>query len=108
MGRKMSRVAALTAALVGAVLFASPILAQDYPSRPIHVLTTSSAGGISDIFMRVLCEELHKSFGQPLIIENRQGGSGNIGARACQDAQPDVYTICIINADPMIYIPFIF
>ena len=92
----------------GAALFASPAFADDYPSRPIHVLTTSSAGGISDIFMRVLGEELHKSLGQPLIIENRPGGSGNIGARACQDAQPDGYTICIINADPMIYNQYLF
>jgi tripartite-type tricarboxylate transporter receptor subunit TctC len=81
---------------------------ENYPSRPIHVLTTSSAGGISDIFMRVLGEELHKSLGQPIIIENRPGGSGNIGARACQDAQPDGYTICIINADPMIYNQYLF
>ena len=85
-----------------------PANAEDYPSRPIHVLTTSSAGGISDIFMRVLGEEMHKSLGQPLIIENRPGGSGNIGARACQDAQPDGYTICIINADPMIYNQYLF
>ena len=96
------------AAIAGAALIATPALADDYPSRPIHVLTTSSAGGISDIFMRVLGEELHKSLGQPIIIENRPGGSGNIGARACQDAQPDGYTICIINADPMIYNQYLF
>ena len=58
--------------------------ADDYPSRPIHVLTTSSAGGISDIFMRVLGEELHKSWASRSIVENRPGGAGNIGARACQ------------------------
>jgi tripartite-type tricarboxylate transporter receptor subunit TctC len=98
----------LIAALAALTLYASQARADDYPSRPIHVLTTSSAGGISDIFMRVLGEELHKSLGQPLIIENRPGGSGNIGARACQDAQPDGYTICIINADPMIYNQFLF
>ncbi|HYC18338.1 MAG TPA: tripartite tricarboxylate transporter substrate binding protein [Pseudolabrys sp.] len=102
----MTRIAILAAAFFSAL--AIPALAQDYPSRPIHVLTTSSAGGISDIFMRVLGEELHKSLGQPLIIENRPGGAGNIGARACQDAQPDGYTICIINADPMIYNQFLF
>jgi tripartite-type tricarboxylate transporter receptor subunit TctC len=84
------------------------VCADDYPSRPIHVLTTSSAGGISDIFMRVLGEELNKRLGQPLIIENRPGGSGNIASRACQDAQPDGYTICIINADPMIYNQYLF
>jgi tripartite-type tricarboxylate transporter receptor subunit TctC len=102
----MTRIATLVTVLFAALV--TPVLAQEYPSRPIHVLTTSSAGGISDIFMRVLGEELHKSFGQPLIIENRPGGSGNIGARACQDAQPDGYTICIINADPMIYNQYMF
>src|SRR6478672_2618283 len=101
----MTRVAVLLTAVVALVAQAR---ADDYPSKPIHVLTTSSAGGISDIFMRVLGEELHKRLGQPLIIENRPGGSGNIGARACQDAQPDGYTICIINADPMIYNQYLF
>ncbi len=101
----MTRVAVLIAALF---VTATAHAQENYPSRPIHVLTTSSAGGISDIFMRVLGEELHKSLGQPIIIENRPGGSGNIGARACQDAQPDGYTICIINADPMIYNQYLF
>lgn len=82
--------------------------AQDYPSRPIHVLTTSSAGGLSDIFMRALGEELQKRTGQPLIIENRPGAFGNIAARACTEAQPDGYTICIIMADALIYNQFLF
>jgi tripartite-type tricarboxylate transporter receptor subunit TctC len=43
-----------------------------------------------------------------VIIENRPGGAGNIAARACQDAQPDGYTICIINADPMVYNQFLY
>jgi tripartite-type tricarboxylate transporter receptor subunit TctC len=96
------------AAIAGASLFANAAFADDYPNRPIHVLTTASAGGISDIFMRILGDELHKRLGQPLIIENRPGGSGNIASRACQDAQPDGYTICIINADPMIYNQYLF
>jgi tripartite-type tricarboxylate transporter receptor subunit TctC len=82
--------------------------ADDYPNRPIHVFTTSSAGGISDIFMRVLGEAMRERLGQPLVIENRPGGAGNIAARACQDATPDGYTICIINADPLIYNQFLF
>src|SRR5262249_16403909 len=103
---RMTRLVALVVTLVGVLV--TPARADDYPSRPIHVLTTSSAGGISDIFMRVLGDELHKRLGQPLIIENRPGGSGSIAARACQDAQPDGYTICIINADPMIYNQYLF
>src|SRR5215475_10510050 len=102
----MIRVATLLTAVL--VALGAPAHADDYPSKPIHVLTTSSAGGISDIFMRVLGEELHKSLGQPLIIDNRPGGAGNIAARACQDAPPDGYTVCIINADPMIYNQYLF
>jgi tripartite-type tricarboxylate transporter receptor subunit TctC len=81
--------------------------AEDWPYRPIHVLTTTSPGGISDVFMRALGQRLEVSLGRPLIIENRPGGMQNVGARACQDSAPTGYTICIINADPMIYNQFL-
>lgn len=95
-------------AAMAAALFATQASADDYPNRPIRVFTTSSAGGISDIFMRVLNDAMQSRLGQPLIIENKPGGAGNIAARACQDATPDGYTICIINADTMIYNQFMF
>jgi tripartite-type tricarboxylate transporter receptor subunit TctC len=98
----------LLAALAAVSLYATPALADDYPNRPIRVFTTSSAGGISDVFMRVLGEELRTNLGQPLIIENKPGGAGNNGARACAEATPDGYTICIINADPLIYNQFLY
>jgi tripartite-type tricarboxylate transporter receptor subunit TctC len=98
----------LAAAAVAAALFTTSALADDYPNRPIRVFTTSSAGGISDVFMRVLDDALRPRLGQPLVVENKPGGSGNIGARACAEAPPDGYTICIINADPMIYNQFLF
>jgi tripartite-type tricarboxylate transporter receptor subunit TctC len=101
----MSRIAVLLLVLLCA---APASAADDYPSRPIRVFTTSSAGGISDVFMRVLDDALRPSLRQPLIVENKPGGSGNIGARACAEAPPDGYTICIINADPMIYNQFLF
>ncbi len=84
-----------------------PAAAQDYPTRAIRVFTTTSAGGISDTFMRVLGEELRIRWGQPVVVENRPGGAQNVGARACSEAAPDGYTICIINADPMIYNQFL-
>jgi tripartite-type tricarboxylate transporter receptor subunit TctC len=90
--------------------FAAPLsgaLAQDYPTRPIRALTTASAGGISDVFMRALGEKLAARLGQPIVVENRPGGMQNVGARACQDSAPDGYTICIINADPIIYNQFL-
>jgi tripartite-type tricarboxylate transporter receptor subunit TctC len=98
----------VVAAALAAALLATPASADDYPNRPIRVFTTSSAGGLSDIFMRVLNDALRERLGQPLIIENKPGGAGNIAARACQDATPDGYTICIINADTMIYNQFMF
>jgi tripartite-type tricarboxylate transporter receptor subunit TctC len=98
----------VAAAALTATLFATAANADDYPSRPIRVFTTSSAGGLSDIFMRVLNDAMQSRLGQPLIIENKPGGAGNIAARACQDATPDGYTICIINADTMIYNQFMF
>jgi tripartite-type tricarboxylate transporter receptor subunit TctC len=96
------------AVAVVVALLAGPVQADDWPNRPIRVFTTSSAGGISDIFMRVLGEAMRDRLGQPLVIENKPGGAGNIGARACQDATPDGYTICIINADPLIYNQFLY
>jgi tripartite-type tricarboxylate transporter receptor subunit TctC len=81
--------------------------AQDWPTRPIRALTTASPGGISDVFMRALGEKLRERLGRPIVVENRPGGMQNVGARACQDAAPDGYTICIINADPIIYNQFL-
>ena len=99
----------LTAVALAAVLFASAASAADYPDRPIRVLTTSSAGGLSDVFMRVLDDALRdKLNGQRLIIENKPGGAGNIAARACTEAAPDGYTICIISVDPVAYNQFLY
>jgi tripartite-type tricarboxylate transporter receptor subunit TctC len=94
----------LTVALMAV---AGPALAQDYPTRPVRALTTTSAGGISDIFMRALGDELLKRWGQPIVVENRPGGMQNLGARACAEAPPDGYTICILNAEPIAYNQFL-
>jgi len=98
----------LAAVALGAALITTQALADNYPIRPVRVFTTSSAGGISDVFMRALNEKMQPYLGQPLIIENKPGGAGNIAARFCQEAPPDGYTICIINADTMIYNQFLY
>ena len=97
------------AALLGiaGVAGGTPSLAQDYPTRPIKAVTTTSAGGISDVFMRALGDELHKRWGQPIVVENRPGGMQNVGARVCTEAAPDGYTICILNAEPLAYNQFL-
>jgi tripartite-type tricarboxylate transporter receptor subunit TctC len=102
----MTRAALALAAL--ALTTASAVAQDAWPNRPVKAITTTSAGGLSDIFMRALGEELRQKWGQPLIIENRPGGAMNTGTRACADATPDGYTICITNADAMLYNQFLF
>jgi tripartite-type tricarboxylate transporter receptor subunit TctC len=94
--------------LIALAILPIPAAAQDYPTRPVRVIATSSAGGTSDIFMRALADELHKGLGQPLIVENRPGGAFNIGARACAEAAPDGYTLCIIPGEPLVFNQFLF
>jgi tripartite-type tricarboxylate transporter receptor subunit TctC len=96
MRRSLYAVALLLAAMSSAA-------AQDFPNKPVRVIASSSAGGISDIFIRIVGEELHKKWGQPLVVENRPGGQFNIGAKACADAPPDGYTICILPSDVLQY-----
>jgi tripartite-type tricarboxylate transporter receptor subunit TctC len=105
----MKLAAVLLSALTVVAITATASPAQDnWPNRPVKAITTTSAGGLSDIFMRALGEELRVKWGQPLIIENRPGGAMNVGTRACADAVPDGYTICITNADAMLYNQFLF
>src|SRR3954454_18393636 len=95
-------------AFATALCFCAPALAQNYPSRPIRVIATSSAGGTSDIFMRALGDELQKKLGQPFVIESRPGGAFNIGTRACAEAAPDGYTICIVPGEPIVFNQYLF
>ena len=99
----MGRPTKFAVAALALLAAASSAPAQDYPNKPVRVVASSSAGGISDIFIRIVGEELHKKWGQPLVVENRPGGQFNIGAKACADAAPDGYTICILPSDVLQY-----
>src|SRR5690242_17257643 len=83
-------------ALLSAAAFAPLARAQDYPTRPIRIITANSAGGTSDIFVRALADKLQTRLGQPIIVENRPGGNMTIAGRACADAASDGYTICLL------------
>src|SRR5919201_3802316 len=85
-----------------------PAAAQDYPTRPVRAIVAVGAGGTGDIMMRVLGEELHRRWGQPIVVENRPGGASNIGARACAEAPADGYTICIMPGEPLAYNQFLY
>ena len=72
-----------------------------YPSRPITIVVGFSAGGTTDIIARLLSDELRKGLGQPIIIENRPGAGGNIGADAVAKAKPDGYTLLMGSVGPL-------
>jgi tripartite-type tricarboxylate transporter receptor subunit TctC len=75
-----------------------PALAQDkYPNRPVRFVVSFAAGGSNDIIARVLCEWLSEHLGQQFIVENRPGGSGNVGAASVINSQPDGYTVMFVG-----------
>jgi len=76
-----------------ASLATAPALAQTYPSRPITLFVPWAPGGSTDILARIVAQQLHQTMGQPVVIENRTGASGNIGTSAVARAAPDGYTI---------------
>src|SRR5262245_16998228 len=96
--------------LIGSVILLSgaPTYAQDYPAKPVRAITALSAGGTSDVFMRVLGDQFQKRTGQPIVVENRPGGALNIGGQACADAPPDGYTICLLPVETLAYNQFLF
>ena len=75
------------------VLAAGPALAQQFPVKPITLICPWPAGGSSDLVMRAFAESVGRQLGQQVIIENRPGASGTIGAGVMVNAQPDGYTL---------------
>jgi len=97
----MSRRAWMTgaAAASGAALLRAPeAAAQAYPQRPVKIIVPYAAGGGTDVFSRLLAAQIEREFGQTLIIENRAGGASVIGTQAVANAEPDGYTIGMVDS----------
>jgi tripartite-type tricarboxylate transporter receptor subunit TctC len=87
------------ASLAGASM--SPAQAQDFPTRPVHVIVPYAAGGSADLLARLLGEKLSKIWGQQLVVDNKPGAGGLIGTEAAAHADPDGYTIYIATDGPL-------
>jgi tripartite-type tricarboxylate transporter receptor subunit TctC len=93
--RKFLHLAAAAAALPAASRIAR---AETYPARPIHLIVGFAAGGPQDIVMRLIGQWLSERLGQSIIIENRPGAGGNVGAEAVAHAAPDGYTLLSVSS----------
>jgi tripartite-type tricarboxylate transporter receptor subunit TctC len=93
--RQFLHLAAVTAALPALSRVAR---AQTYPTRQVHLLEGFGAGGAPDIVARLIGQSLSERLGQPFVIENRSGASGNIATEAVVRASPDGYTLLLVTA----------
>jgi tripartite-type tricarboxylate transporter receptor subunit TctC len=87
---------------------AVPANAQSYPERAIRLIVSIAAGSVTDVIMRAAANDIAPRLGQQLVIENRGGASGILGAQACVQAAPDGYNLCVIYHSTMSYNPLLF
>jgi len=97
-----------TAAVALGLAIAGPALAQTYPTKPVRIVVPFAAGSATDIMARIIADELRNAFGQPFIVDNKPGGSAQIGAEIVAKAPPDGYTLFITTNTSHAANPFLF
>jgi tripartite-type tricarboxylate transporter receptor subunit TctC len=91
-----------------AICLASAAQAQAYPDRPIRLIAPFPAGGLADVLARAVGDQMTKSLGQLVVVENRAGAGGNTGAAAVATAAPDGYTLLMSSAGILTANPFLY
>ncbi len=92
----------MTAVLALVALFVWNANAQDWPQRTVRIIVPFPAGGSADLMPRIVGERLSQQWGQSVIIENRPGAAGNIGAAQVYQAEPDGYTLLSAPPPPLV------
>ena len=98
--RRCLRALVLQIALV--MLTAWPVLAQTWPDHPVKIVVPFPAGGTADAVPRIVADYLARKWGRPVVIDNRTGAAGNIGAEAVYNAPPDGYTLLSAPPPPLV------
>lgn len=104
----MKKTLTLLAAAAGFVFSPYAAAQENFPSRPVKMIVPYPAGGGGDILARAIADVFQKTTGQPMVVENRAGANGMIGAAACKSAPPDGYTYCLPVSDVMAINPHIY
>lgn len=97
----------LLAALGLVALVAGPVQAQDYPTKTIRLIAPFAPGGSVDIVGRILAQKMTESLGQTVVVENKPGASGMIGADMVAKSAPDGYTL-LVNSSIHVIVPSLF
>ena len=93
---------------IAAGLLASSVQAQTWPSKPIRLVVPFAPGGSSSIVARAVGAEMEKNLGQPIVIDNKPGGGGNVAMQEVARAEPDGYTLIIGHLGTLAVNPFMF
>lgn len=106
----MTRVAKPLIALLSSVLlaFATPLMAQPFPNKPIRIIVPFPPGGGNDVIARVVAQKLNERLGQQIVIDNKAGANGIVGLQALMQSPADGYTLAVAAAGPMAVNPSLY
>ena len=98
------------AMVLALVIATAPALAgaDNYPTKPIHIIVPYPAGGTSDILARTIGQRLSESLGQPVIVDNKPGANGNVGADLVAKANADGYTLLLADIGALVISPSVY
>jgi tripartite-type tricarboxylate transporter receptor subunit TctC len=95
-------------AFIGTAIAAGPVLAQSYPAKPLRIVVSTSAGGVTDLAARILGNYITARTGQTVVIDNRAGAGGNIAMDAVAKSAPDGYTLGVANTGNIVINPYLY
>jgi len=102
--RRFPAAIACAAVLAAAIPLAQ---AQSFPSHPVTLIVPFAAGGATDVVARLFASDISRQLGQPVLVENKPGAAGALGANFVAKSAPDGYTLCLCGGGPMLILPLL-